>query len=124
MTTYGMTPEAYRAKWSLKPDYPMVAPSYARKRQELAVKFGPWTQAGPSPARAPTKGKEVTVQGSRLSVNTLNEGTPATMAPPCARPLCAMSGPEHDQRPCPLCASSGQALDEGPRWRACIAHVT
>ena len=32
-----MTPEAYRAKWGLKPDYPMVAPSYARKRQELAV---------------------------------------------------------------------------------------
>ena len=40
MTAYGMTPEAYRAKWGLKPDYPMVAPNYARKRQELAKKIG------------------------------------------------------------------------------------
>ena len=40
MTSYGMTPEAYRAKWGLKADYPMVAPAYARKRQELAVKIG------------------------------------------------------------------------------------
>ena len=27
MTAYGMTPEEYRAKWGLKPDYPMVAPA-------------------------------------------------------------------------------------------------
>ena len=40
MTAYGMTPEEYRAKWGLKPDYPMVAPNYARNRQELAKKIG------------------------------------------------------------------------------------
>ena len=40
MTVYGMTPDAYRAKWGLKADYPMVAPNYALKRQELAKKFG------------------------------------------------------------------------------------
>ena len=40
MTAYGMTPEEYRTKWGLKPDYPMVAPSYARTRQELAKKIG------------------------------------------------------------------------------------
>jgi predicted transcriptional regulator len=40
MTAYDMTPEQYRAKWGLKADYPMVAPSYARKRQELAKKIG------------------------------------------------------------------------------------
>jgi predicted transcriptional regulator len=40
MTAYGMTPEAYRAKWGLKADYPMVAPNYAAKRQELAKKIG------------------------------------------------------------------------------------
>ena len=39
-TAYDMTPEEYRAKWNLPPDYPMVAPSYARKRQELAKKIG------------------------------------------------------------------------------------
>ncbi|MEO1549211.1 MAG: MucR family transcriptional regulator [Pseudomonadota bacterium] len=40
MTAYGMTPDDYRAKWSLPSDYPMVAPSYAKKRQELAKKIG------------------------------------------------------------------------------------
>ena len=39
-TAYNMTPEEYRAKWGLPHDYPMVAPSYARKRQELAKKIG------------------------------------------------------------------------------------
>jgi len=40
IAAYGMTPEEYRAKWGLKPDYPMVAPAYAAKRQELAKKIG------------------------------------------------------------------------------------
>ncbi|NGO52086.1 MucR family transcriptional regulator [Mesorhizobium camelthorni] len=39
-TTFGMTPEEYRAKWNLPADYPMVAPSYAAARSELAKKMG------------------------------------------------------------------------------------
>ena len=39
-TAYDMTPEDYRAKWNLPHDYPMVAPNYAKKRQELAKKIG------------------------------------------------------------------------------------
>lgn len=39
-TTYGMTPDEYRAKWNLPADYPMVAPNYAAKRRELAKKIG------------------------------------------------------------------------------------
>ncbi len=39
-TAYGMTPGEYRAKWSLPHDYPMVAPAYAKRRQELARKIG------------------------------------------------------------------------------------
>lgn len=40
MTTYGMTPDAYRAKWKLAADYPMVAPAYAETRRILALSFG------------------------------------------------------------------------------------
>jgi predicted transcriptional regulator len=40
MTSYGLTPDDYRAKWGLPSDYPMVAPNYAAKRQELAKKIG------------------------------------------------------------------------------------
>ncbi len=40
LTGLGLTPEAYREKWSLPRDYPMVAPSYAAKRSELAKSMG------------------------------------------------------------------------------------
>ncbi len=37
---HGMTPDAYRARWDLDADYPLVAPSYAERRKELAVEMG------------------------------------------------------------------------------------
>ncbi len=40
MTHYNLTPDQYRARWGLAADYPMVAPSYAEKRRELAKKIG------------------------------------------------------------------------------------
>ena len=39
-TRYDMSPEEYREKWNLAPDYPMVAPNYARQRSDLARKMG------------------------------------------------------------------------------------
>jgi len=39
-TAYDMTPEQYRDRWGLPPDYPMVAPNYARHRSTLAKKIG------------------------------------------------------------------------------------
>ncbi|HJS87416.1 MAG TPA: MucR family transcriptional regulator [Acetobacteraceae bacterium] len=39
-TAYNMSPEQYRERWGLAPDYPMVAPSYARHRSSLAKKIG------------------------------------------------------------------------------------
>lgn len=45
-TTYNMSPEEYRAKWNLPPDYPMVAPSYARQRSDFAKKIGLGRKAG------------------------------------------------------------------------------
>jgi len=39
-TQYGMTPEQYREKWGLPPDYPMVAPNYAAARSQLAKQMG------------------------------------------------------------------------------------
>ena len=37
---YNMTPDAYRAKWGLPHDYPMVAPKYAARRSAIAKKTG------------------------------------------------------------------------------------
>ena len=40
LTTMGLTPELYRAKWGLPHDYPMVAPNYSKQRSELAKSLG------------------------------------------------------------------------------------
>ena len=39
-TQYNVTPEQYREKWGLPPDYPMVAPNYAAARSQLAKQMG------------------------------------------------------------------------------------
>ncbi|PZQ50785.1 MAG: transcriptional regulator [Rhodovulum sulfidophilum] len=64
MTTYGLTPDEYRAKWGLRSDYPMVAPNYAEKRKELAKAIGlgrkPRTadEAAPEPAKPRARGRK------------------------------------------------------------------
>ena len=37
---YNMSPEEYRRKWGLPPDYPMVAPAYAARRSDFAKQIG------------------------------------------------------------------------------------
>lgn len=39
-THFDLSPEEYRRKWGLPPDYPMVAPNYAKARSRLAKKMG------------------------------------------------------------------------------------
>ena len=66
---YDMSPEEYREKWGLPHDYPMVAPSYAAVRSDLAKNMGlgrrgtavagtqPEAPASVKPAEKPTKGR-------------------------------------------------------------------
>ncbi len=44
-TVYNMTPDDYREKWGLPPDYPMVAPNYAKRRSQLAKEIGLGTRS-------------------------------------------------------------------------------
>jgi predicted transcriptional regulator len=44
-TSYDLTPEQYRERWGLTPDYPMVAPNYAKHRSALAKKIGLGTKS-------------------------------------------------------------------------------
>ena len=48
-SSYNMTPEQYRERWGLPPDYPMVAPKYAQHRSSLAKSIG----LGTKPRSAP-----------------------------------------------------------------------
>mgnify|MGYP001544323829 FL=1 len=51
-STYGMTPDEYRQKWGLPPDYPMVAPNYAEQRSVFAKKIGLGRAGGRAGTRA------------------------------------------------------------------------
>jgi len=44
-TAYNLTPEQYRERWELAPEYPMVAPNYAKQRSRLAKEIGLGTRA-------------------------------------------------------------------------------
>jgi predicted transcriptional regulator len=49
---YGLSPEAYRKKWALPDDYPMVAPGYSRARSALAKATGLGKAGGAKPLRS------------------------------------------------------------------------
>jgi predicted transcriptional regulator len=59
--SYNLTPDAYRERWGLPSNYPMVAPSYAERRSALAKSIGlgrkPAAALGEEPAKvaAPAK---------------------------------------------------------------------
>ena len=55
-TRYNLSPDAYRARWNLPDDYPMVAPSYAQTRSELARTMGLGQQRRKWPAKAAAGG--------------------------------------------------------------------
>jgi predicted transcriptional regulator len=57
-THYDLSPDAYRAKWGLPSDYPMVAPNYAAVRSTMAKAIGlgrkavaPEPEVSPAPAK-------------------------------------------------------------------------
>lgn len=50
LTTNGMTPETYKAKYGLPADYPMTAPDYAAARSALAKSLGLGRKGGAAAA--------------------------------------------------------------------------
>lgn len=67
LSTHGLTPDEYRARYNLKADYPMVAQSYSAARREMAHKIGLGAKgrqakamavATTAPKRAPVRPKK------------------------------------------------------------------
>jgi predicted transcriptional regulator len=72
LSGHGLSPDQYRQRYGLKPDYPMVAPAYSEQRRAMAHKIGlgakgrqarsqqgPAADAAPKPARGrPRKAKQ------------------------------------------------------------------
>ncbi len=66
LRTLGMSPDEYRRKWGLPPDYPMVAPTYSEARSLLAKKVGLGNKA--KAAASKVKGRSVkTASSARAS---------------------------------------------------------
>jgi predicted transcriptional regulator len=40
LSTHGLTPEQYRERYNLKPDYPIVSEKHSAARREIAKKIG------------------------------------------------------------------------------------
>ena len=56
-TDHNLTPQEYRARWSLPASHPLVAPDYAARRKDLAVKIGLGRKPAATPAPEPIKAK-------------------------------------------------------------------
>ena len=69
LSTNGLTPEEYRARYTLKPDYPMTAESYSQSRRALAKQIGlgrkPAQQT--APAETTTEAKPAPRKRSKLA---------------------------------------------------------
>ena len=75
LTLRGFTPEAYRAKWGLPPDYPMTSQGYSAQRSELARSLSlgqlrrkgasapPVTEAAPASSKKRGRPKKPTEAG-------------------------------------------------------------
>ncbi len=51
---HDLSPEDYRARWSLPADYPLVAAEYSNARSELAKSIGLGRKPGPLVKKSPT----------------------------------------------------------------------
>ena len=81
LTTHGLTPDEYRQRYGLKPDYPMVAPSYSESRSAMAKTIGLGRKAGQKvdqgagngnggAAKAPRKGGKAALQAAKDTLGT------------------------------------------------------
>lgn len=65
LSSNGMTPDEYRARYNLKADYPMVAESYSTHRREMAHKIGLGRKAGQKIESAPEPAAEAPKRGRK-----------------------------------------------------------
>ena len=79
LSTHGLTPESYRARYNLKSDYPMVAPSYSDHRREVAKKLGlgrKKDQGRTTPAAAPARPKLTRAKAAAAPKPAVAKATP------------------------------------------------
>ncbi len=66
-TAHELTPNQYRERFGLKSDYPMVAPSYAKARSEMALRIGLGRPKKAPPAKRGRPPKATTAAAKRAT---------------------------------------------------------
>lgn len=89
--THGLTPAEYRARYSLKTDYPMVAPGYSAQRREVAKRLGlgrkPQVQVAPVEApKPPTEATKPKQTAPKRTRKAKTDPVPAAEAPATKTP--------------------------------------
>lgn len=74
---YNMSPDEYRTRWNLPPDYPMVAPSYAKQRSKFAKDIGLGRRTAARPGRASARSEPA----ARNQLATADSATTRPVAP-------------------------------------------
>jgi predicted transcriptional regulator len=69
LSGHGLTPEEYRARYNLKPDYPMVSESYSQVRRDMAQKIG----LGRKGKSGGTESKPATSRGRKKAESAAGE---------------------------------------------------
>jgi len=74
LSSHGLTPAEYRARYNLPKDYPMVAPAYSEQRREVAQRLGlgrkrrePAAEAEPAASSPGAQPAEVAVEPAPVS---------------------------------------------------------
>ena len=64
LTALGMTPDEYRAKWGLNPNYLMTSTAYSEKRSEMSKVLGLGRKKAVEPVRPQTATKKPRAKAS------------------------------------------------------------
>ena len=93
LSGHGLTPDDYRRRYGLKPDYPMVSESYSQVRRDMAKKIGLGRKPKvAAPLTKPTAAaKPPTAQKPAVATNPTGDTTPATARKPVASAKSAAS---------------------------------
>ncbi|GJE43197.1 MucR family transcriptional regulator [Methylobacterium soli] len=86
LTIRNLTPEAYRTKWGLPVDYPMVAAAYSEQRSSLAKSLGLGQQRRkPAAAAAPAETVQAPEPEAKASPKASAKAAPKSTAKPAAK---------------------------------------
>ena len=88
LSTHGLSPQEYRARYKLKPDYPMVAQNYSEQRRAMAVKIG----LGSKGRAARTEGAQAAV--TKPARKSRENAVPKPARKPREKKTPAQTGPQ------------------------------